>query len=153
MRLKSLFFTLLMLTCFSTAKAVHVYVGTEYGTNGDKGYRLPSHAQYSTSRQIYTASEIGRAGFIKSISFALCELKYQNDNGEYVQHGTLQRKIDLYLRHTSATEFYCSDEERNFQAGDMVYSGWCVYHENQWKTIELDTPFFYIFTRRTNHNK
>ena len=145
MRLKSLLFTLLMLACFSTAKAAHVYVGVEYGSTGDdsKGYELPGHSQYSTSRQIYTASEIGRAGFIKSISFALRDLYYQNDKGEYVQHGTLQRNINLYLKHTSATEFYCSDEEYNFRAGDMVYSGWCLYHEYQWTTIEFDTPFFY----------
>ena len=145
MRLKSLLFTLLILACFSTAKAAHVYVGVEYGSTGDdsKGYELPGHSQYSTSRQIYTASEIGRAGFIKSISFALRDLYYQNDKGEYVQHGTLQRNINLYLKHTSATEFYCSDEEYNFRAGDMVYSGWCVYHEYQWTTIEFDTPFFY----------
>lgn len=145
MRLKSLLFTLLMLACLSTAKAAHVYVGVEYGSTGDdsKGYELPGHSQYSTSRQIYTASEIGRAGFIKSISFALRDLYYQNDKGEYVQHGTLQRNINLYLKHTSATEFYCSDEEYNFRAGDMVYSGWCVYHEYQWTTIEFDTPFFY----------
>lgn len=145
MRLKLLLFTLLILACFSTAKAAHVYVGVEYGSTGDdsKGYELPGHSQYSTSRQIYTASEIGRAGFIKSISFALRDLYYQNDKGEYVQHGTLQRNINLYLKHTSATEFYCSDEEYNFRAGDMVYSGWCVYHEYQWTTIEFDTPFFY----------
>ena len=133
-----------MLTCFSTANAVHVYVGTEYGSTGDetRGYELPSFARYSVSRQIYTASEIGRSGFIKSISFCLRDMNYWN-GARYVEAGTLQRKIDLYLKHTSATEFYCSDEEYNFRAGDMVYSGWCVYHEYQWITIEFDVPFFY----------
>ena len=144
MRLKSLLFTLLMLACFSTAKAAHVYVGVEYGSTGDetRGYELPSFARYSVSRQIYTASEIGRSGFIKSISFCLRNMNYWN-GARYVEAGTLQRKIDLYLKHTSATEFYCSDEEYNFRAGDMVYSGWCVYHEYQWITIEFDVPFFY----------
>ena len=106
MRLKSLLFTLLMLACFSTAKAAHVYVGVEYGSTGDetRGYELPSFARYSVSRQIYTASEIGRSGFIKSITDEIC-LAIGDETDPYrasclnVEHGIKRISEALEIDH------------------------------------------------------
>ena len=94
---------------------------------------LPTSTEYrySLSQQIYTASEIGADGKIKSIS-------YYNFGAEQT------RNIDLYMTQTGATTF--SSSWLPCTASDKVFSGEVTFASEEWTTITLDTPFEYYST-------
>ena len=92
---------------------------------------LPSASQfdYTISEQIYTATEIGDAGIINSISF-------------FNTGSAVTRNLDIYLVHTNKTEFY-GDDWVPVTATDLVFSGNVTLQTNVWSEITLDVPFSY----------
>ena len=103
-------------------------------TNYGHGY-LPSrpYEKVSTSQQIYTSDEIGKAGMITSIAF------YNYDVGS-------KRNYDIYLSHTSKAAFDNESDWVVVAESDWVFSG-TVNLESGWTVIDLDTPFQYDGTQ------
>ena len=93
---------------------------------------LPSYpnVRYSTSQQIYTSSEIGKAGQITSIAF------YNYDTGS-------ERNYDIYLSHTSKTAFSSTTDWIKVAESNKVFSGMVWLTQGEWTVIDLDTPFQY----------
>ena len=106
-----------------------VYIGN--GNHNQSNETLPTYtaANYSLSEQIYTASEIGRAGTIYSITFK--GLWYY-----------ATRNVDIYMVHTNKTSFQHSRDWEPVTTADRVYSG--VFAFPGWEvTIDLQVPFQY----------
>ena len=103
-------------------------------TNYGHGY-LPSrpYEKVSTSQQIYTSDEIGKAGMITSIAF------YNYDVGS-------KRNYDIYLSHTSKAAFDNESDWVVVAENNRVFSG-TVNLESGWTVIDLDTPFQYDGTQ------
>ena len=93
---------------------------------------LPSYTyyNYTLSQQIYTAAEIGEAGFIGSIAFF---------NTGY------QRKRDLaiYMVNTTKTTFSSNSDWIVPTEEQQVFSGEVIMVKGHWTTIVLDKPFEY----------
>lgn len=94
------------------------------------GY-LPSYPQssYSTTQQIYTKNEIGKAGQITSIAF------YNYEIGK-------ARKYDIYLSHTTKEVFDSNTDWVMVSESNKVFSGTVTLGDG-WTVIDLDTPFQY----------
>ena len=92
---------------------------------------LPSYPQsaYSTSQQIYTKDEIGKAGQITSIAF------YNYEMGK-------ARSYDIYLSHTTKNEFDSNTDWVTVSETDKVFSGTVTLGDG-WTVIDFDTPFVY----------
>ncbi len=93
---------------------------------------LPSYSLYnhSLTQQIYTAEEIGGAGFITSISF-------------YNGGSTKTRTYDFYLKTTSKNAFSGPTDWVLVTEADRVFSGSVVMTSGEWTIIAFDTPFLY----------
>jgi hypothetical protein len=93
---------------------------------------LPSYNyyNYSLTQQIYTASEIGMAGTINSISF-------YNGGAEKT------RTYDIYLKTTAKTSFNDAKDWVAVSASDKVYTGSVTMTVGDWTTINFTTPFEY----------
>lgn len=94
------------------------------------GY-LPSYPQsaYSTTQQIYTKNEIGKAGQITSIAF------YNYEIGK-------ARNYDIYLSHTTKEVFDSNTDWVMVSEANKVFSG-TVTLGDKWTVIDFDTPFQY----------
>ena len=108
--------------------------GSEVMTVGNITYGssyLPSYPQssYSTTQQIYTKNEIGKAGQITSIAF------YNYEMGK-------ARSYDIYLSHTTKDEFDSNTDWVTVSEADKVFSGTVTLGDG-WTVIDLDTPFQY----------
>lgn len=92
---------------------------------------LPStpDVKVSTSQQIYTSSEIGKAGMITSIAF------YNYDVGS-------KRNYDIYLSHTSKAAFGNESDWVVVAESNRVVSG-TVNLGSGWTVIDFETPFQY----------
>lgn len=92
---------------------------------------LPStpDVKVSTSQQIYTSSEIGKAGMITSIAF------YNYDVGS-------KRNYDIYLSHTSKAAFGNESDWVVVAESNRVFSG-TVNLGSGWTVIDFETPFQY----------
>ena len=132
--LASVAMTLLLVVLSSAgawAQSEVVEVGkTTYG----HGY-LPSrpNEKVSTSQQIYTSSEIGKAGMITSIAF------YNYDVGS-------KRNYDIYLSHTSKAAFNNESDWVVVAESNRVFSG-TVNLGSGWTVIDFETPFQYDGTQ------
>ena len=91
---------------------------------------------YSLTQQIYTASELGAAKDLTSISF-------------YNAGNEMTRNLDVYLVQTSKTGFAITDTENSksndwipFTEADMVFSGEVTFTANKWTAL----PFFKTFS-------
>ena len=84
----------------------------------------------SVTQQIYTADEIGGAGYIRSIAFY---------NDGYQQKST----YSVYLKHTTKSSFQSVTDWEVVSSSDMVYSGQFVFPVGKWTMLEFDTPFAY----------
>ena len=93
---------------------------------------LPSytHSNYSLSEQIYTAEELGAAGFITSIAF-------------YNESVETTHSYDIYLKPTLKNSFSNSSDWEIVSDSDMVFSGSVTMRANDWTYITFDTPFAY----------
>lgn len=93
---------------------------------------LPSYSyyNYSLTQQLYTAAEIGQAGNISSIAFY---------NG-----GTEKtRSFTIYMVNTSKSVFNNSYDWIPVTFDDQVFNGSVTMLENDWTTIQFNTPFEY----------
>ena len=88
---------------------------------------------YSLTQQIYTPDEleasVNAGKSIKSIAF-YCAL-------------TPERNLDIYIVHTDKSSFSSNTDWIVPTADDKVFSGTVNFPSNDWKAIELDTPFEY----------
>ncbi|MBO4488348.1 MAG: fibronectin type III domain-containing protein, partial [Bacteroidales bacterium] len=105
-----------------------VQIGDGNGTNRF----LPTDIwkDYSLTQQIYTATEIGRAGNIYSIAF-------------YNTGDAIDRNIDLYVAHTPNYHFFYDDDWVSVTPADRVFSGSVTFLSNDWSIIEFQMPFDY----------
>ncbi len=101
------------------------------GSGSNTSAYLPSNVwyKYSTTQQIYTASEVGDAGTITAVSF-----KY---NGNSTSGA---RTIDIYMSHTTSSTITSWVAEAS---SHLVYSGTQTFVNNDWYTFTLNTPFEY----------
>lgn len=90
-----------------------------------------SKSLYTLSEQIYTAEELGSAGFITNIAFFNAE-KY-----DYT------RNFDMYLAHTEKNVFNNDTDWIAITEADKVFSGNVTMIANDWTTITLNAPFVY----------
>jgi len=118
----------LVLAFMGAARAEVVTIGTGTGTT----YVTPFNSLwgYSFVEQIYTASEIGTAGTINSISFNMSTSDSQTN------------QIEVFMKNVSRSTFSSSTDYEPVTASDMVFSGTVTFN-NGWTTITLDTPFEY----------
>ena len=90
--------------------------------------------KYAITEQIYTASEIGTAGTITSLTFKTGPSEFKS----------MSRGIDVYMMHTSKSSFSSINDWVQPTEADKVYSGgMSVYHQNAFVRLDLDTPFDY----------
>ncbi len=86
--------------------------------------------KYSLTQQIYTSEEIGSAQNITNIGF-------YNNGGERT------RNVDLYLVHTSKSDFATDTDWVSFSESDKVFSGEVTFTEGSWTTINFNKSFAY----------
>lgn len=125
----------LMLLCFSAARAEVVTLGS--GTDTNTGLPFPTNWNYCFSQQIYSSTEIGRTGTITSIAF-------------YAEESTTPthyRNIRVYMTLTDKTSFSSSTDWETVSESDKVFSGNVSFSMEKWTTITLDTPFQYDGTK------
>jgi hypothetical protein len=93
---------------------------------------LPSYSyyKYALTQQIYTAEELGEAGYITSIAF-------YNDGNERI------RNYDFYLKSTTKSTFTSTTDWVTVTEADKVFSGSVTMTTGEWTMITFDTPFDY----------
>ena len=128
--LASVAMTLLLVMLGSVGAWAQSNVVTVGKTTYGHGY-LPSrpYEKVSTSQQIYTSDEIGKAGMITSIAF------YNYDVGS-------KRNYDIYLSHTSKAAFNNESDWVVVAESNRVFSG-TVNLGSEWTVIDFETPFQY----------
>lgn len=139
MKRKALLLTLLMLIGFGMAKAGEdVQIGHyKYGWVSDN-FPVGIRSCYSLTQQIYTASELKRAGSITSISFYHV---WQDVSVEEL----LMTDLKVYMKHVSKTTF-SGDDAVPVSDEDLVWSGTFSTPKREyqgWVTISLDQAFDY----------
>ncbi len=120
-----------MLLCFACLGAARAEVVTIGSGNSSNQY-LPTYStyNYSLTQQIYTASEIGRAGVISSIAF-------KNTGSD------MTRTLEIYLVHTNKTYFSSTTDWITVGGNDRVFFGGVTFTSGEWTTILFDKPFEY----------
>ena len=119
----------LMLLCFSAARAEVVTIGT--ASQKQEGLPLSNFWKYSFSEQIYTVAEIGKSGTITDISF------YNTS----VYSDT--RSLEVYLVHTSKSSFSTVEDWITPAASDLAFAGNVGIPAEGMMTISLTQPFQY----------
>ena len=89
-----------------------------------------SYYKYSMTEQIYTSTEMGGSRTITSISF-------------FNAGATKTRTYDIYMKHTTKTEFSSTTDWVSVTSSYKVFSGSVTMRAGMWTTIVLDTPFSY----------
>ena len=100
------------------------------GDGTSAGYYCPigTYYNYSITEQLYTASEIGMAGTIESISFY------------YASSTAKDFPIDVYMKNVSATNLSTGI---SLADAELVFSGTFSVTGEGWFTINLDNQFEY----------
>ena len=93
---------------------------------------LPTYDYYchSLSQQIYTADELGSAGFITSIAFF-------NNGAEKT------RIFDFYMKATEKSSFSDYRDWEKVIPDDKVFSGSVTFASDVWTVLTLTNPFYY----------
>ena len=101
-------------------------------TSNAKFNSLPVSMQftYSMTQVIYTPSQIGTWGKIKSIAYEYC----------YDQPVSVEG-VQIYMMHTEKEGFKSAQEYVPYEQGTKVWEGTFTCEEPGWVTITLDTPF------------
>jgi hypothetical protein len=94
-------------------------------------YPTQSSYRYSLNEQIYLASELNFRGTILQIGIM---------NAGY---SSRTRTMDIYLQHTSKTNFSSSSDWTNLSTSYRYYSGSVNLVAGKWTYITLATPFTY----------
>ena len=113
---------------FNEVVTNEVSIGTGTSTN----QYIPSYDYYdfSLTQQIYTQAEVGAAGKITKIAF-------------YVSSNPLTRTIDIYMSHTSKSNFSSTSDWVSQGTSYRVVQGYQTFGQTGWNVITLDTPFEY----------
>jgi hypothetical protein len=113
---------------FNEVVTNEVSIGTGTSTN----QYIPSYDyyDYSLTQQIYTQAEVGAAGKITKIAF-------------YVSSNPLTRTIDIYMSHTSKSNFSSTSDWVSQGTSYRVVQGYQTFGQTGWNVITLDTPFEY----------
>ena len=113
---------------FNEVVTNEVSIGTGTSTN----QYIPSYDyyDYSLTQQIYTQAEVGAAGKITKIAF-------------YVSSNPLSRTIDIYMSHTSKSNFSSTSDWVSQGTSYRVVQGFETFGQTGWNVITLDTPFEY----------
>ena len=90
---------------------------------------------YSITEQIYLASEIEFAGYIKSVRFRIA----------YSYNTECTNDIVVYMKHVSKSAFTSPSDYEPLTTDNIVYSGpWTIpANTDGWIAIDFDTPFAY----------
>ena len=90
---------------------------------------------YSITEQIYLASEIEFAGYIKSVRFRIA----------YSYNTECTNDIVVYMKNVSRSTFSSPSDYEPLTSADRVYSGpWTIpANTDGWMSIDFDTPFYY----------
>lgn len=131
MRLKTLLFSMLLLTGFGMARAEIVEIGTEFNQVAESGLPMSGYWEYSISQTLYSHFEIGAARTITSISYRSMDT------------GVLTRSLDIYITPTSERTFSSSSPFVDVLAEQKVFSGDVTFQPDSWTTITFDVPFEY----------
>ena len=134
MRKKLLFTFLLLLTCFSIAKAETVQVGSGSSTNLPVPFNPGFYSSYT--QQIYQPSEIGKTGTITSIAFYAVNTVDETNPAQ-------TRNLDLFLVETDKSSFSSDTDWLSISESNRVFSGEVTFPVGCWTTITFDTPFEY----------
>ena len=116
------------------ASAQSVTIGE--GTSTSQYLPSYSYYNYAMSQQIYTADEINASGNITSIAFYNAGTSTGANNA---------RKFDIYMAHTTKTDFESTSDWIALTDSDIVYHGTAdvTLTPNTWTTFTLDTQFAY----------
>lgn len=121
---------LLMLT-FTNSGAITIHVG-EGSTATTTVLPIRTRGYYNYSQQIYTKAQINKAGMIHSISFHF--------EGGGATNSSLW---DVYLGHTTKTNFSSNSDWVPVGNLTRVFSGAITLSAGNWTTVTLSTPFLY----------
>ena len=121
------------LTMSFMANAQTITIGEGTGMTTQTPYN--TFYNYSFTEQIYLASEIEYAGYIKAIRFRIA---YSYNSGH-------SSDILVYLKNVSRSSFTDGSDFEPVTAEDLVFSGpWTIpANTDDWITIDFDTPFAY----------
>ena len=125
----------LMLLCFSAARAEVVTLGS--GTNTNTALPFPANWKYNFTQQIYTSTEIGTTGSITSIAFY----------AESSSSSTHIRNLNVYMSLTDKSSFSSAADWETVSESNKVFSGNVEFNMERWNVITLDTPFQYNGTK------
>ena len=116
------------------ASAQSVTIGE--GTSTSQTLPANSYYNYAMSQQIYTADEINASGNITSIAFYNAGTSTGANNA---------RKFDIYMAHTTKTDFESTSDWIALTDSDIVYHGTedVTFTPNTWTTFTLNTQFAY----------
>jgi hypothetical protein len=95
---------------------------------------MSSNFNYGVYEQIYTAAEIGRAGRIGTLSF-------------FNTGTTKSRRFEMYMLHTTKSEFSSTTDWVAVTAADKVFDGEMEFVTGEWNSITLDKVFEYDGTQ------
>ena len=129
--MKRLILIVTMLFMAFTGMASETTVQIGEGTTSSFALPFATYFHYSLVEQIYTASEIGRSGYITSISF------------NYNSYTTCDSYVKVYLKHTTKSSFSSSTDIEAVGQTNQYFYGHFFVNSPGWVTIELDRPFFY----------
>lgn len=114
-------------------KAQTITIGE--GTGQTTQVPFNTFANYSFTEQLFLASEIEFAGYIKAIKFRIAY--------SYSTEATADLKV--YLKNTPRSSFSDPSEFEPVSSENLVFSGiWTIpANTDDWMTIDFDTPFYY----------
>ena len=115
------------------AQAQTIAIGE--GTGQTTQVPFNTFANYSFTEQIYLASDIEFAGYIKAIKFRIA----------YGYSSEATTDLNIYLKNVSRSTFSGPSDYEAVTADDLVFSGiWTIpANTDDWMTINFDTPFYY----------
>ncbi len=123
---------LLALFCFLTAaRAIEVQIGNQTNYLTDE-IPLYMTTNYSLTQQIYTATEIGKAGTINSIAFDYASSTPFSISG-----------VQMYMKNVTRNAFPIPNYMESISASDMVWEGTFSANGAGWVAINLTQPFEY----------
>ncbi len=124
-----LFLTMLLFAFVGTMRADVVEIG-DGGTSSNQYLPGYNYYNYSYTQQIYTAEEIGTAGYINSVAF--------NNVG-----AAKTRNYNVYVAFTDKETFSGSSDWVPMSDDNLVFSGQLTFTVGEWTTINFDNVIEY----------
>lgn len=127
---------LLLLTLLAITYVAHSQTIT-IGDEDNISSQVPYHTMYnySCTEQVYLASEVDYAGYIKAIKFRIA----------YAYNSDYTSNIAVYMKNVSRSMFANANDYEPLSPEDKVFEGdWTIPGgTDNWITIEFDTTFYY----------